>query len=321
MSSGRKSREKALLSAGSNLATLPSHTSLPGEYYPGVARPPCCWQRSSQELAPGVHARAPPPPQTAQLLGGTALCPAAAPPPPAWPRAPPPNLLAGRASRLPLHSSLPRTDRRVVSHPTNPRRYAPTAPVSAQPSPPPLAASLTRPPLPAPVTTSEGCRATDVAHALWAPFLRRGDLCVDATCGNGHDALFCARTVLAPADDATVGRGGGVVALDLSPAAVQATQLRLREALPPAAWARCQARPALPRPSAPCMPSSWWRWTGVRRLTAELGSVSRDRSLARWLVRWRSCTGPYHMSQQAGRARPSRVCAAGVLQPRLPARR
>lgn len=40
-----------------------------------------------------------------------------------------------------------------------------------------------------------GGRLTAVAHALWTQILRAGDRVVDATAGNGSDALFLARAV------------------------------------------------------------------------------------------------------------------------------
>jgi len=56
------------------------------------------------------------------------------------------------------------------------------------------------------------------AHEAMAACLRPGDWAVDATAGNGHDALFLAQTV---------GPQGRVVAFDVQPAAATATRRRL----------------------------------------------------------------------------------------------
>ena len=34
-----------------------------------------------------------------------------------------------------------------------------------------------------------------MAQEIWAPFIHKGDLVVDATAGNGYDTLFLARAV------------------------------------------------------------------------------------------------------------------------------
>jgi len=36
-------------------------------------------------------------------------------------------------------------------------------------------------------------RHGDLAQPMWASVLEAGDIAVDATCGNGNDALFLAR--------------------------------------------------------------------------------------------------------------------------------
>lgn len=56
------------------------------------------------------------------------------------------------------------------------------------------------------------------AHQVVASALRPGDLAVDATAGNGHDTLWLARCV---------GPTGLVIALDVQPAALEATRRRL----------------------------------------------------------------------------------------------
>ena len=59
------------------------------------------------------------------------------------------------------------------------------------------------------------------AHEAMAECLRPGDWAVDATAGNGHDALFLAQTV---------GPEGRVFAFDIQSAAATATRRRLAEA-------------------------------------------------------------------------------------------
>ncbi|KAI8476938.1 MAG: putative rRNA methylase-domain-containing protein [Monoraphidium minutum] len=66
-------------------------------------------------------------------------------------------------------------------------------------------------------------RLTTVAQLAWAQALSPGDSAVDATCGNGHDALALAELV---------GPSGRVYALDLQEAALAATRERLESSLP-----------------------------------------------------------------------------------------
>ncbi len=54
-----------------------------------------------------------------------------------------------------------------------------------------------------------------LAHSLWKTHLCPSDLAVDATCGNGHDTLILATL------------GAEVIALDIQPAALIQTRLRL----------------------------------------------------------------------------------------------
>jgi SAM-dependent methyltransferase len=61
-------------------------------------------------------------------------------------------------------------------------------------------------------------RLTDWVHLALAAHLRPGDRCLDATLGNGHDALHLA---------GLVGPGGRVHGLDLQPAALEASRTRL----------------------------------------------------------------------------------------------
>ena len=62
-------------------------------------------------------------------------------------------------------------------------------------------------------------RVVEQAHALLAKVLSPGDLAIDATAGNGHDAAFLARAV---------GATGHVHAFDLQTAAIEATRRLLR---------------------------------------------------------------------------------------------
>ena len=57
-----------------------------------------------------------------------------------------------------------------------------------------------------------------MAHEAVGAVLRAGDLAVDATAGNGHDTVFLANVV---------GPTGRVLAFDIQPAALRATQERL----------------------------------------------------------------------------------------------
>jgi hypothetical protein len=67
-------------------------------------------------------------------------------------------------------------------------------------------------------------RLTSMAHDAWSQILREGDVCVDATSGNGHDALFLAQAV---------GPSGQVYAFDLQSAAIESTRNTVEQALPP----------------------------------------------------------------------------------------
>ncbi|KAL1559892.1 putative rRNA methylase YtqB isoform X2 [Salvia divinorum] len=68
-------------------------------------------------------------------------------------------------------------------------------------------------------------KATEVAHSVWMNVVWKGDLVVDATCGNGHDTLAMARLV---ADDAGRGR---VIAMDLQKSALESTSSLLDRSL------------------------------------------------------------------------------------------
>ncbi|KAK4439559.1 putative rRNA methylase YtqB [Sesamum alatum] len=60
-------------------------------------------------------------------------------------------------------------------------------------------------------------KITEVAHAVWKNVVRKGDLVVDATCGNGYDTLAMLRLI---ADDT---RRGRVYAMDLQKDALAST--------------------------------------------------------------------------------------------------
>eukprot|EP00884_Botryococcus_braunii_P007729 jgi/Botrbrau1/16958/Bobra.49_2s0021.1 len=65
-----------------------------------------------------------------------------------------------------------------------------------------------------------GSRLTAVAHALWGQFVRAGDRVVDATAGNGADALFLARAV---------GPSGHLTIIDIQEDAVRSTRSVLED--------------------------------------------------------------------------------------------
>lgn len=62
-----------------------------------------------------------------------------------------------------------------------------------------------------------GITFTELAQQLIAPHLNAGDIAIDATAGNGHDTLFLCEQV---------GPTGRVIACDLQPPAIAATQKR-----------------------------------------------------------------------------------------------
>lgn len=61
----------------------------------------------------------------------------------------------------------------------------------------------------------------DLAHALWTRLITPTDTVLDATCGNGHDALFLSK--LAPL--------GNVHLLDIQPQAIENSRQRMKEEL------------------------------------------------------------------------------------------
>ena len=61
---------------------------------------------------------------------------------------------------------------------------------------------------------------TTLAHEWAAERLRAGDLAIDATCGNGHDTLFLAKSV---------GENGRVAAFDIQPEAIESARKRIEK--------------------------------------------------------------------------------------------
>ena len=60
----------------------------------------------------------------------------------------------------------------------------------------------------------------DKSHKIWGGVLSRGDHVIDATCGNGHDTLYLAKSV-------DLERGGKIFAFDIQEKALLATKKRL----------------------------------------------------------------------------------------------
>lgn len=67
-----------------------------------------------------------------------------------------------------------------------------------------------------------------VAHLLWQQFVQPGDIVVDATCGNGHDALVLAKMALQkdPKDSSNL-FSGKLLCFDIQQAAIDATKMQL----------------------------------------------------------------------------------------------
>jgi hypothetical protein len=65
----------------------------------------------------------------------------------------------------------------------------------------------------------------DLAHRYWQEILRPGDCAIDATCGNGHDALHLCQLLLEASLEAE--KKSTLYLLDKQPAAIQATRERL----------------------------------------------------------------------------------------------
>lgn len=62
--------------------------------------------------------------------------------------------------------------------------------------------------------------ALGVTHKVLKAFLHKGNICIDATAGNGHDTVFLA---------SLVGETGKVTALDIQPEAVMSTNKNIEE--------------------------------------------------------------------------------------------
>ncbi|XP_074303617.1 tRNA (mnm(5)s(2)U34)-methyltransferase, chloroplastic isoform X2 [Silene latifolia] len=71
-------------------------------------------------------------------------------------------------------------------------------------------------------------KATQVAHLLWKQVVKKGDIVVDATCGNGYDTLALAKLVI---DDTA--QGGCVYGLDLQQDAINTTSHLIESSLNP----------------------------------------------------------------------------------------
>lgn len=69
------------------------------------------------------------------------------------------------------------------------------------------------------------------AHSHWTAHVESGDTVIDATCGNGHDALFLAQLALKE-------NAGTLFAIDLQSAAILNTEHLLKTELAQEIWAR-----------------------------------------------------------------------------------
>ena len=69
------------------------------------------------------------------------------------------------------------------------------------------------------------------AHKVWLEGVKVGDIAIDATAGNGHDALFLAQAILSET-------AGELHCIDVQKEAIDATRHRLKENLSPEAFAR-----------------------------------------------------------------------------------
>ena len=63
-------------------------------------------------------------------------------------------------------------------------------------------------------------KATEMAHQLISPRLKKRNSAIDATAGNGHDTLFLAEAV---------GNGGKVYAIDIQEDAIDSTRQRMEQ--------------------------------------------------------------------------------------------
>jgi tRNA G37 N-methylase Trm5 len=70
-----------------------------------------------------------------------------------------------------------------------------------------------------------------VAHHYWKLLVKPGDTVIDATCGNGHDALYMAQLAL-------MENSGAVFGFDIQAEAIEKTRLHLQANLPEAFFNR-----------------------------------------------------------------------------------
>lgn len=74
-----------------------------------------------------------------------------------------------------------------------------------------------------------------LSKLLWSDHLVQGSCVLDATCGNGHDTLFLAKTVLSPNE-------GYVLSLDIQKIALDNTKILLAKSLPEELLSRIELR-------------------------------------------------------------------------------
>ena len=86
---------------------------------------------------------------------------------------------------------------------------------------------------------SHSGRTTDMAHALWRAVAVKGDLAIDATCGNGFDTVVLADLVLGD-DGESKAAPGKVIAFDVQQSALAATRARIRDKFGPSKSSRVQ---------------------------------------------------------------------------------
>ncbi|CAN8293075.1 unnamed protein product [Cochlearia groenlandica] len=70
-------------------------------------------------------------------------------------------------------------------------------------------------------------KATEVAHVVWEQVIQKGDIVIDATCGNGNDTLAMLKMVADDSDECD----GYVYALDIQKDAIESTSSVLDQAL------------------------------------------------------------------------------------------
>nr|VDD58762.1 unnamed protein product [Brassica oleracea] len=70
-------------------------------------------------------------------------------------------------------------------------------------------------------------KATEVAHVVWEQVIQKGDMVIDATCGNGNDTLAMLKMVTDDSDYF----GGCVYAMDVQKDAIESTSSLLNQTL------------------------------------------------------------------------------------------